>query len=99
MQHDEVRWEGGSRRPAPARAPCLTAPAPAALQVIWQVIMHGHCSFRAKTKTQNFCRNEYNVTGAAAAAAAAPPACDCWCLRPTCCAPGCFRRPESNVIA
>ena len=35
-----------------------------ALQVIWQVIMHGHCSFRAKTKTQNFCRNEYNVTGA-----------------------------------
>jgi hypothetical protein len=36
------------------------------LQVIWQVIMHGHCSFRAKTKTQNFCRNEYNVTGARA---------------------------------
>lgn len=32
-------------------------------EVIWQVIMHGHCSFRAKTKTQNFCRNEYNVTG------------------------------------
>eukprot|EP00887_Chlorella_sp_A99_P002458 scaffold10.g2458.t1 len=32
-------------------------------EVIWQLIMHGHCSFRAKTKTQNFCRNEYNVTG------------------------------------
>ena len=41
------------------------------VQVIWQVIMHGHCSFKAKTKTQNFCRNEYNVTGAPAAAAAA----------------------------
>ena len=33
-------------------------------EVIWQLIMHGHCSFRSKTKTQNFCRNEYNVTGA-----------------------------------
>jgi protein MAK16 len=33
------------------------------MQVIWQLVMHGHCSFRAKTKTQNFCRNEYNVTG------------------------------------
>ncbi|RMZ52283.1 hypothetical protein APUTEX25_001673 [Auxenochlorella protothecoides] len=32
-------------------------------EVIWQVINHGHCSFRAKTQTQNFCRNEYNVTG------------------------------------
>ncbi|EFN52921.1 hypothetical protein CHLNCDRAFT_26457 [Chlorella variabilis] len=42
---------------------CPTAALLALLQVIWQVIMHGHCSFRAKTKTQNFCRNEYNVTG------------------------------------
>eukprot|EP00798_Chlamydomonas_sp_ICE-L_P018079 gene18079-24502_t len=32
-------------------------------EVIWQVINHGHCSFRSKTITQNFCRNEYNVTG------------------------------------
>lgn len=32
-------------------------------EVIWQLIMHGHCSFRSKTQTQNFCRNEYNVTG------------------------------------
>ena len=34
------------------------------VQVVWQLIMHGHCSFRSKTTTQNFCRNEYNVTGA-----------------------------------
>lgn len=33
------------------------------MQVIWQLVMHGHCSFRAKTETQNFCKNEYNVTG------------------------------------
>ncbi|KAH9331587.1 hypothetical protein KI387_003695, partial [Taxus chinensis] len=32
-------------------------------EVIWQVIRHHHCSFMAKTETQNFCRNEYNVTG------------------------------------
>ncbi|EFJ46952.1 hypothetical protein VOLCADRAFT_105259 [Volvox carteri f. nagariensis] len=32
-------------------------------EVIWQVIGHVDCSFRAKTQAQNFCRNEYNVTG------------------------------------
>mmetsp|Transcript_9603 Transcript_9603/g.18007 ORF Transcript_9603/g.18007 Transcript_9603/m.18007 type:complete len:312 (-) Transcript_9603:256-1191(-) len=32
-------------------------------EVIWQVIAHGHCSFRMKTVTQSFCKNEYNVTG------------------------------------
>jgi protein MAK16 len=32
-------------------------------EIIWQVINHHHCSFKSKTKTQNFCRNEYNVTG------------------------------------
>ncbi|CAG9462257.1 unnamed protein product [Pedinophyceae sp. YPF-701] len=31
--------------------------------VIWGVINNGHCSFKTKTKTQNFCRNEYNVSG------------------------------------
>ncbi|KAH7624879.1 hypothetical protein Ndes2526B_g00249 [Nannochloris sp. 'desiccata'] len=32
-------------------------------EVIWQIVGHQHCSFRAKTQTQNFCKNEYNVTG------------------------------------
>lgn len=32
-------------------------------EVIWQVINHHHCSFKAKTQKQNFCRNEHNVTG------------------------------------
>jgi len=32
-------------------------------EVIWQVINYHHCSFKAKTEKQNFCRNEYNVTG------------------------------------
>jgi protein MAK16 len=32
-------------------------------EVVWQIINHGHCSFRTKTTTQNFCRNDYNVTG------------------------------------
>ncbi|KAL6508793.1 hypothetical protein OROHE_021352 [Orobanche hederae] len=32
-------------------------------EVIWQVIRHHHCSFRAKITAGNFCRNPYNVTG------------------------------------
>ncbi|OJA10495.1 hypothetical protein AZE42_06408 [Rhizopogon vesiculosus] len=31
--------------------------------VIWSVIGHEFCSYKVKTATQNFCRNEYNVTG------------------------------------
>ncbi|CAG9327551.1 unnamed protein product [Blepharisma stoltei] len=32
-------------------------------EVIWGVIGSNHCSYRASTETQNFCRNQYNVTG------------------------------------
>lgn len=33
-------------------------------EIIWQVINHQFCAFKIKTTTdQNFCRNEYNVSG------------------------------------
>jgi len=31
--------------------------------VIWEIINKGHCSFKVKTITQTFCRNDYNITG------------------------------------
>ncbi|EMR09179.1 hypothetical protein PNEG_02519 [Pneumocystis murina B123] len=31
--------------------------------VIWQVINQNFCSYKVKTNTQNFCKNEYNITG------------------------------------
>ena len=32
-------------------------------EVVWQIINQGFCSYKAKTTTQTFCRNEYNLTG------------------------------------
>lgn len=31
--------------------------------VVWQIINNQHCSFKLKTVSSVFCRNEYNVTG------------------------------------
>eukprot|EP00112_Aurelia_sp_Birch-Aquarium-sp1_P007782 Seg1850.2 transcript_id=Seg1850.2/GoldUCD/mRNA.D3Y31 product="Protein MAK16-like" protein_id=Seg1850.2/GoldUCD/D3Y31 len=31
--------------------------------VIWQLIDKGFCSYKTKTETRTFCRNEYNVSG------------------------------------
>lgn len=31
--------------------------------MVWQIINHQFCSYKVKTKTNNFCRNQYNVSG------------------------------------
>ena len=33
-------------------------------ELIWQLIGHGHCSFKSQVgRERAFCRNEYNVNG------------------------------------
>jgi protein MAK16 len=32
-------------------------------ELIWKTIAFQFCSFKIKTETQNFCRNEFNVSG------------------------------------
>jgi len=29
----------------------------------WNMLDNGHCGYKVVTKTQKFCRNEYNVSG------------------------------------
>ncbi|GFT94186.1 protein MAK16 homolog A [Nephila pilipes] len=31
--------------------------------IVWSIIKHTFCSYKVNTKTQQFCRNEYNVNG------------------------------------
>ncbi|CEG00958.1 Mak16 protein [Ostreococcus tauri] len=32
-------------------------------EVVWQIINHGHCSYKVTTDSSNFCKNGFNLTG------------------------------------
>jgi len=32
-------------------------------EVVWQIVNHGHCSYKLKNDVQSFCKNKYNLSG------------------------------------